>query len=81
MDRLLQSLKQSSPRVHTLEGMHMEGNELQSLKALASIRDRLELGSNVSMDRLLHPLKQCLPIVPTLEGMYMDDNDLDSLKA
>jgi hypothetical protein len=64
-----------------LEGMHMDDNELHAPKALLSIRDSLELDSNVSMDRLLHSLKHHLPIVSTLDRMHMDDNELQSLKA
>jgi hypothetical protein len=33
VDRLLQLLKQPAPRFSTLDGMHMEGNELHPQKA------------------------------------------------
>jgi hypothetical protein len=40
MDRLEQSAKQFSPRISTLDGMHMDNSELHSLKTSEPICDR-----------------------------------------
>jgi hypothetical protein len=70
----------------------MDDNELQYLKASASIRDSLDPDSNVTLDRLLHFPKR-FPLIPqqspkhfplrtpTLDGRHMDDNESHPLKA
>jgi hypothetical protein len=78
--KALHDPKQPLQRTSTLDGMHMDDNELP-LKALTSIRDRLEPGSNVTVDRLKHPLKQPSQRISTPVGMHIDDNELHHMKA